>query len=323
MEEVTSSRSSHQPRDPIHEATLWTLRKLKEATSRHPLDEETFSAFILSGLYFTAPLFSAFLGRPEKSTNASWGIFNKSGGGDDPLSETSTGADFCFVLGRENEFAEVGFFQAKHLKADKPRTLNVRHGPSETSEGNTQLAVLLGFACRLMASTDAPGFAHFKTIKTNLDAAAYLNKQKEGYITDLTSKIEWVHHIIYHQGEPTAIPLSKLDRETIIAEVKRTPPRSHKITHMGSPFSDLILQAFDSEGSGWLRIQRSSLDELLPALAEISTVIVSDDRGGRALVPKGCSDLTPALDLSGMPHHANRELWESLIARPARPRTGP
>ncbi|WP_127170678.1 hypothetical protein [Xanthomonas euvesicatoria] len=111
--------------DPLKEALIWTISRIEQISQQQKLDEETFTAMLLGGLSFTTPLFSTFLGVPNTTGDVRWGMFAKSGGAEIAHTETATGADFCLVVGHDEQTANLCIFQAKGLKSKTPRKLSV------------------------------------------------------------------------------------------------------------------------------------------------------------------------------------------------------
>ncbi|MFB9038129.1 hypothetical protein [Xanthomonas arboricola] len=112
--------SKTTPTDPMHLALLWTMQRTKTIAGVQDYDEESYTSTILGGTAIAAPLLAAFEGQASAGrADFRFGTFRKNGGAKSPLSETATGADFCLVIGHDDEHAKVAIFQAKKLAPPK------------------------------------------------------------------------------------------------------------------------------------------------------------------------------------------------------------
>ncbi|XGK14682.1 hypothetical protein ABQZ99_006850 [Xanthomonas hortorum pv. vitians] len=279
--------SKTTPTDPMHLALLWTMQRTKTIAGVQDYDEESYTSTILGGTAIAAPLLAAFEGQTS-GTNADFrfGTFRKNGGAKSPLSETATGADFCLVIGHDDEHAKVAIFQAKKLDpSEDERLLSVRRGPASTSDGHFQFTMLLAFTCRLMAKAGLSGYEDFADDADTLGAAARLKSMSVGDISILVKEISWVHYMVYHNGSATTLPLNHLDEACFLSEVYKHRQYSHRLGGPRLGFVEIVSGALHGSTGGWLLVPRMVIKAFLPELIEMGAIVVVDDKGGVGLTP--------------------------------------
>lgn len=279
--------SNTTPTDPMHLALLWTMQRIKTIAGVQDYDEESYSTAILSGTAIAAPLLAAFEGQTS-GTNADFrfGTFRKNGGAQTPLSETATGADFCLVIGHDDECAKVAIFQAKKLDpAEDEHLLSVRRGPAKSSNGHYQFTMLLAFTCRLMAKAGIPSYKIFDKDPDTLAAATRLVSLSKGHINALVEEISWVHYMVYHNGSATTLPLNHLDEVCFLSEVYKRRQYSHRLGGPRLGFVEIVSGALHGSTGGWLLVPRMVIKAFLPELIEMGAIVVVDDKGGVGLTP--------------------------------------
>ncbi|WP_127170679.1 hypothetical protein [Xanthomonas euvesicatoria] len=179
--------------------------------------------------------------------------------------------------------------------------------------------MLTAFACLMMGKMGYPNFCNFKKLGKSLEAAAFLRTMQESELESIISKIDWVHHVLYHSHKATTLALNNLDLETVITEIKKAKGKSHNLVHMGEPIETTLQRCLDGSGNGWINIRREIIRDHLPDLAELGTVVVSDSKGGQSLIPRSlCKNLPKVNQL--LPPKAlqlNLACWENLRPRPS------
>lgn len=301
----------------MHLALLWTLHRTKTIAGVQDYDEESYTSTILGGAAIAAPLLAAFNAQASTgSADFRFGTFRKNGGAHSPLSETATGADFCLVIGHDDERAKVALFQAK--KIDTPGFLSVRREPASTSNGHFQFTMLLAFTCRLMAKAGLSGYEEFADDTDTLSAADRLKLTSPEELHILVEAISWVHYIVYEDGNATTLPVNLLDQRCIVSEVLKRRQYSHRLSESRTPFIETVTEGLQGGDAGWLLISRTVIKALLPELMEIGAIVVVDDKGGVDLTPGGpCVNLAaPEQTCIITPNPANAATVNAMVSRP-------
>ncbi|XGB23541.1 hypothetical protein KX924_12480 [Streptomyces sp. II-2-2-2] len=316
--------SIEQALDPMHLALVWTMARTKTIAGVQDYDEESYTSTILGGAAVAAPLLAVFGGHnPADQVTCGFGTFRKSGGAKTPLSETATGSDFCLVVGHDEENAKVAIFQAKKLESNvKSRVLSIRRGPAESAKPHFQMTMLLAFVCRILAQSQAPSFKEFASDATSIAAASRLEKFRSHQVKALVKHIDWVHYVVYQDGEATTLPFNQLDQSCIEAEISRAAQTSHKLTKPRAPFIDTMTEGLSGKGAGWLVLPRTVIKKFLPELIEMGAIVVVDDKGGTGLTPDfDCINQASLEPIGGI--QANPQGAAAVVAMVSRPSGGP
>lgn len=319
--------SQTTPTDPMHLALLWTMQRTKTIAGVQDYDEESYTSTILGGTAIAAPLLATFEGQASGSNaDFRFGTFRKNGGAQTPLSETATGADFCLVIGHDDECAKVAIFQAKKLDpAEDEHLLSVRRGPAKSSSGHYQFTMLLAFTCRLMAKAGIHAYKAFDKDTDTLTAAARLASLSKGDINALVKEISWVHYMVYHNGCATTLPLNHLDETCILSEIFKRRQYSHRLGGPRQGFAEIVGEALQGSAEGWQLVPRMVIKAFLPELIEMGAIVVVDDKGGVGLTPDfECINLASLKSFSGIQSNPqSAAAVKNIISRPQNaPRNG-
>ncbi|MBZ2444508.1 MULTISPECIES: hypothetical protein [Xanthomonas] len=303
------------------------MQRTKTIAGVQDYDEESYTSTILGGTAIAAPLLAAFEGQASAGrADFRFGTFRKNGGAKSPLSETATGADFCLVIGHDDEHAKVAIFQAKKLDpSEDERLLSVRRGPASTSDGHFQFTMLLAFTCRLMAKAGLSGYEDFADDADTLGAAARLKSMSVGDISILVKEISWVHYMVYRNGDATTLPLNNLDKACITSEVFKGRQYSHRLGGTRPGFVEIVSGALQGSTEGWLLVPRMVIKAFLPELIEMGAIVVMDDKGGIGLTPDfDCINLASLEPIDGVQANPqNAAAVNTMISRPQSvPRNG-
>ncbi|MDV3514682.1 hypothetical protein [Stenotrophomonas sp. C1657] len=280
-----------------------TLERVQPIAAMGLLDEESLTASLLGGVATTAPLLEELAmweassaeaqseSKPvgsleagledqvvQSGPSASWGTYNKSGGAGDPTSETATGGDFALVIWDGPECARIAVFQAKKgtvYKYGSKWTLNVRRGPTESSEGFTQFVMLFANAIRCsQARINQPSLSIAKSFKQfSLES---LKKSIE--------EVSWVHYLAYMEGTFACVPLAACSAALKNELAPQKTSHTIEISIDSPRFYDVLTAGFDGDKKMWLPITRSNLEALLPSLLHLMPVHVVDEKGAGGLI---------------------------------------
>lgn len=290
---------------PIRAAFRLTLERIQGISSMGLLDEEALTACLLGGVSTVAPLVEELYsddsmieearrsgqsaeveeGEAEAYVEARrpdlpilWGSYEKSGGGGNPRSETATGGDFALVIWQAERSARLAVFQAKKgtvYKSGNRWSLNVRRGPSESSQGFTQFVML--FANAWLYKKGA------LRARSSFDVARALDSiGLEGQLKALR-KVTWVHYLAYMEGIFACVPFSDCAAALPEEFEKNQTSNTIEISPESPSFYEVVLKGFSGDSDAWLTIEREGLEVLLPSLLDLMPVHVVDEEGCEGL----------------------------------------
>lgn len=280
---------------PIRAAFRLTLERIQGMSSMGLLDEEALTACLLGGVSTVAPLLEELcsedgmteearrseghVGAGRRDLPILWGSYEKSGGGGNPRSETATGGDFALVIWQNERSARLAIFQAKKgtvYKIGNRWSLNVRRGPSESSQGFTQFVMLFANACLYKKREALRARSSFEVAKA-LDIIG-LERQLKAL-----RKVTWVHYLAYMEGIFACVPFSDCAAALPEEFEKNQTSNTIDVSPESPSFYEVVLKGFSGDSDAWLTIEREGLEALLPSLLDLMPVHVVDEKGCEGL----------------------------------------
>lgn len=299
MDSEASARAYfHRDPGPITAAFRFVSRRVGELSALQLLDEESLTSSVLGGLAVACPLMLKMHGSGADGERlCSWGPYSKSGRAGSKQSEATSGADFALVLWESAMWARVAVFQAKKgtvkVEVNEEREhltkwfVNVHRMPRKKAndlEGlrKTQLAALVDTGnigrrehLRATQQSSGPPAEHKPDVDTN---------QQHPQVVGM----DWIHYIVYRDGDPICLPLSQIDKMTVQKELRSrggssyAPIRGDQTT----TFFDVLHAGLDHEcPTSWLRLDVDGVKAVIGELVELMTVIVGDEQSGHPLTP--------------------------------------
>lgn len=281
---------AQRSRGPITEAFCVVLERVEELSILGLLDEETLTASVLGGLSVAIPLMIELHGSgQERDRQCSWGPYSKSGRAGSRQSEATSGADFALVIWESDAWARLAIFQAKKgvVKFEEKVkssgilkwSVDVHRLPRGSNprimggRRNSQLATLLGTGGRGLAE-------HRRALSNGLETIDAAKGSMLNH-TDNIAKLDWLHYLVYLDGQPVCVPLSAIDLATIEKELSNKPGRAYveiKGDQDRTLFQLLRSGLEEEHPRGWLRLDKLGIAEIVGELVNLMTVFVCDEQ---------------------------------------------
>lgn len=278
---------------PIEAAFLWALDGLEDFSRAALLDEESLTASFLGGLRVAVPAAAKQFGSGilEKTRRCSWAAFNKSGRATDERSEAASGADFGLVLWESETHARLCIFQAKKVKTGgHGEAFDIHRSPPKPSVRRPQLVMLAATGLRCLKALEA---AHMHP--TSLDPGAppiadrdviaeFLTDSSSQARMDVIKALDWIQYLVYRKDAPICVPLSEIPANAIDREFALGASKTNYVDiGFGSgTLRELVLSGLSDANpkAGWPRVDRHTLETLLPDLLDLMQVYVASGRSG-------------------------------------------
>jgi hypothetical protein len=262
------------------------------------LDEETLTAFLFGGVAIKCHDFVDRYGSGviDEDRTAQLGPYKKSAQHKNWQGESASGADFALVFGEDADWVKLAIFQAKKgktkQKAGGAWEIDVRRRPKDTAR-HAQLVVLVATGRRLASKEPS-------TVKDTVGAIAGLLGLSKLERKEVLSKLGWIYYLGYRDKQPVCVPLSAVPASILEKEIGKTSEKNALSLEQHATFYSVlqtgigtttrlqwscdgnIREPDSSNDEGvqpWLRVPRSSLPQLLPALLDLMPIYVGDDKG--------------------------------------------
>lgn len=303
---------------PIEAAFMMAVDGLEDFSRAGLLDEETLTASFLGGLRVAVPAAARIYGSgiTDKTRRCSWGAYKKSARATNEKSEAASGADFSLVVWESETHARLGIFQAKKADHEGPEnTVDIHRSPKPPSQRRPQLVMLASTGMRFLkvmsrlrerhpAHDVDPAATVAALLRSIPDRAAFVEMLTDASPEDrfkLFGQLGWIHYLVYRNGEPVCVSLTHLQQYAIEQEFVVGTRQTNSVDIGKEPRSLRSLLACglspDDPGDGWLRLDKHTLEALLPDLQELMPVHVADGRGG-GLVNKADAEVEVVAQLS-------------------------
>jgi hypothetical protein len=252
-----------------------------------------------------------------------WGHHRKSGSNsieaDRAPSESQTGADFSLLVRFDEDHALLAVFQCKSRLV----------GTASDEPDST------GYLSFRLSSKS--GEARFRQID-NLIAHGneLVGKMKPFRPNDSVPKdvsgLDWIHYMVYREGEPSCVSLSKLSpliaaRRPDASEKRRVDDKRNNTSEPGGTihltkqdirefgklidFSDADTTIKPPHMKGWLTLKLNEIEQVIPKLYDFSELYVVDEKNG----PFPSINLGVSNDVKTITFRPNARLSEFLSAR--------
>lgn len=289
---------------PVRAAFRTVLEFLDRSPRVATLDEESLTAFMFGAVAIICDELIERYGSESvvEGRTCHLGPYKKAARGSDPHGEAASGGDFALVFGEDPDWVRLAIFQAKKGSSVKSESdewkIDVRRRPKDPGRC-AQLVALVNTGEQMAAGNAS-------TPEVLANAGKRLKDLSSEGRNMALSKLSWIYYLGYRDKQPVCVPLTQIPVEAFEHELTKEAGRNF-ISLEGRPTFFDVINAGLTPGSsqdtllerrgqtvvesepgadarpeaidGWLRLPRTSLSKLLPALIDLMPIYVADDDG--------------------------------------------